>query len=176
MNAISFWIRVAGFLLVACGSFAIWAFAGRIFTTNWSLYMACAVVFLIFGGFSLLPGSGQTTRGINWHLLWIFPLGFGIYAIVWCITWFTFKNDFGLISGSAIGIFALTTVFKFGLGFKSGLFEATCVVFFCYTIGYYLGEQISFVFTGTPGKLGWGAGFGLGMGVGLSYLVSLSRR
>lgn len=176
MNQMGYWFRVAGFVLVGCGSFAIWAFGSQFFASEMSLYSACAIVFLLLGGVSLLPYSGMGSNRVNLRLLWLFPLAFVIYAVTWCFGWFTFRNHFGEIMGSAIGILAITSVFKLGLRFKTTVFEAASVVFFCYTIGYYLGEKAYQVYSGTPGKLGWGVGFGLGMGAGLSYLVAISRR
>lgn len=165
--------RSVYFSLVGVFSFAIWAFCSGIFQNTASLYSACAIIFILFGGLALLPYSNMDGGGVNTRILWIFPIGFLIYAGFWCLGWFTFRNHFGEIMGSAVGIIALTAVFKWGLGFNRSIFEAAAVVFSCYTIGYYLGEKAAAEIPGIAGKLLWGWGLGLGMGVGLSYLVSL---
>ena len=134
------------------------------------------MVFFVLGGLSLLPFSGTGDRTVNWKILWIFPLGFLVFAISWCIGWFSAPNHFGEIMGSAVGIVAMTSLLRYLLRIDRPLLESTAVVFFFYTIGYYLGEKIYVEYGGLPGKLGWGLGFGAGLGLGLAYLVQKSVR
>lgn len=175
MNWLATLVRTLLFALVGVGSFAIWAFCAPIFQSTASLYTACAFVFFVFGGGALLPFSGINKAKICLKPIWLFPISFLIFAIFWCFGWFIFRNHFGEIVGSTLGIIAMTTVFKLGLAFNRSIFEAACVVFFSYTIGYYMGEKAYQEIAGIAGKLLWGGGFGLGMGFGLSYLIGLNR-
>lgn len=173
---IRFLLPALGFAFVAIASFSVWAFGGKWLSSTTQLYSACAIVFLLFGGISLLPYSSSEGRKPLWKLVWAFPLSFLIFSILWCVGWFLFKSHFGEIMGSAFGIFAMVWLMKFIIGFNARLLEVAAVVFLFYTIGYYLGEKCYAEIGGLWGKLSWGAGFGLGMGAGLSYLVQLSAR
>ena len=162
------------FSLVALISFSMWAFSGHVgVNSTTSLYLVCAGIFFILGGLSLIPYSGNKGKPV-WKLLWVFPLSFLLFALFWCIGWFTFRSHFGEIMGSAVGIVAMTAVIKRALSFDRSVIEAAAVVFLFFTMGYYLGEFAYKEWGGTVGKLGWGAGFGIGLGAGLSYLVQLA--
>lgn len=169
-------VRTIGFTLVGVLSFSIWAFFSGKFSSEIGLYIGCAIVFLVLGGPSLLPYSGKNTHRINPHLLWLFPIGFLVYAVFWCIGWFMYRNHFGEIMGSAIGIIALCAIFKAGLRYKKGVLEAAAMAFLFYTVFYYLGEKTYQEIGGLAGKLGWGIGFGAGLGAGLSHLVGISTQ
>ena len=174
---IRYLLPALGFTLVSLASFSVWAFGGgKWFSSTGSLYTACAVVFFVLGGLSLLPFSGTNNQAVNWKILWMFPLGFLSFAVFWCIGWFAFPNHFGEIMGSALGIVAMTALLKRFLGIDKPLLETAAVVFLCYTIGYYLGEKIYGEVGGLGGKLGWGLGFGGGLGLGLGYLIQQSVR
>ena len=170
-------IPTALFTAVSLGSFALWAFgAGRFLHSETSLYIACATVFFVLGGLSLLPFSGVGEKTFNRKIFWLFPASFLLFASFWCAGWLLFRSHFGEIIGSAVGIFAMTAVLKAGLRFSRTIFEAAPVVFCTYTIGYYIGEKLYQDIGGTTGKLAWGLGFGVGLGLGLSYLIQLSQR
>lgn len=173
---IRYLVPTVGFTLVALASFSVWAFAGKWFSSTGGLYGACAFVFFALGGLSLLPFSGKEGRKPLWGLVWLFPLSFVVYAILWCVFWFAFKSHFGEIIGSAIGIFGMVAVLKSRLRFSGSLIEAAAVVFLFYTVGYYLGEKAYQEIGGLWGKLGWGLGFGLGMGAGLARVIQLPSK
>jgi len=175
MNLASTLVKTLLFSLVGVCSFAIWTFCSPIFQPIVSLYTACAIVFIIFGGAALLPFTGENTAKSSFRTIGLFAVSFVVFAIFWCMGWFSFRNHFGEILGSTVGIFALTAIFRAGLSFQRSTFEAACVVFFSYTLGYYMGEKAYQELGGIAGKLLWGWGFGLGMGFGLSYLISLDR-
>jgi len=165
-----------GFTLVAIASFSVWAFGAKWLPSTSLLYASCAFIFLVFGGLALLPYSGDAETKPRWKILWLFPLSFLVYSILWCAGWFAFKSNFGQIMGSACGILGMTFVLKSGLTFCRTTIETSLIVFGIYTVGYYLGEQAYFAIGGIWGKLLWGVGFGLGMGAGLVYLIQLSAR
>ena len=170
-------VPAVGFTQVSLASFSLWAFGGgKWFSSPGSLYTACAVVFLVLGGFSLLPFSGTNNQAVNWKILWMFPLSFLSFAGFWCIGWFTFPNHFGEIMGSALGIITMTALLKLCLRIERPAIEMAAVVFLCYTLGYYLGEKVYGEVGGLAGKLGWGLGFGGGLGFGLTYLIQQSLR
>lgn len=104
---IRFLLPALGFAFVAIASFSVWAFGGKWLSSTTQLYSACAIVFLLFGGISLLPYSSSEGRKPLWKLVWAFPLSFLIFSILWCVGWFLFKSHFGEIMGSAFGIFAM---------------------------------------------------------------------
>ena len=171
---IRYLLPTIAFTLVAVASFSIWAFGGKLLPSTAALYTGCAVVFFVLGGVSLLPFSGRDGMRVQWSLLWLFPVAFAVYAICWSAGWFTFKNRFGEIAGSIVGIFAMTAVLRTKLYSSMRLLEAAAVVFLFYTAGYYAGEMWFKTAGGLQGKLGWGACYGAGLGAGLVYLIQQS--
>jgi hypothetical protein len=120
-----------------------------------------------------------------------FSLGFLIYAFVWSVAWFAFRNTFGEVIGSFLGLLALVAVLRQGRSKTQDLFTATAVVFFWYTLGYYLGGQSYEALQNrgalaielpwerttvvTLARFSWGLFYGLGLGFGLARMLQASR-
>ena len=182
------------FMLVAVASFSLWAFGGKIFKSEISLYTGCAVVFLGLGGLALAPGSGFVGLQKIMKLCVAFAFGFILYAIIWSLAWFQFRNTFGEVIGSSLGLAAMLWMMKFILkkSFRDSFLATLAIVFLCHTIGYYTGELFNFALLGrgpidlssmieskktaaTLSKLAWGVFYGLGLGTGLSLAVQRFR-
>ncbi len=156
------------------------------------MYAVCAAVLLGLGGFALVPFSGITgsKRIANWILA--FGCGIASYAFLWSVAWFTFRNTFGEIVGSTIGIFALVTILKKWMRFRFPFTGVFATMFFWHTLGYYTGGFAYDCLQGrgpfgidldatrtqiaTLARLSWGLFYGLGFGAGLSYLLQTSRQ
>lgn len=180
------------FTLVAVASFCVWAFGGSFFSSEKTMYAGCAVVLLGLGGLSLTPRSGLDgyKRVTNWSIA--FAFAFTIYAILWSIAWFVFRNTFGEIIGSSLGIFSMVLILKYWMKFNYTVLSVTGVVFLFHSLGYYFGglfyDSINgrgiLAFTpdldrqaiGTLAKLAWGVFYGLGFGAGMSWLLQTSRQ
>lgn len=179
------------FTLVALLSFAVWAFGSALHTSETGMYALCAVVFFGLGGAALAPASGASGRRNLTGFSLRFSLGFLIYAFVWSVAWFAFRNTFGEVLGSFLGLLALVAVLRQGRSKKQDLFTATAVVFFWYTLGYYLGGQSYEALQNrgalaielpwdratvvTLARFSWGLFYGLGLGFGLARMLQASR-
>lgn len=182
------------FTLVAVLSFCCWAFGGRFFGSEYSLYAGCAIVFFGLGGAALFPASGLGKKSLFRFSL-AFAASFLLYALVWSVCWFGLKNTFGEILGSALGLCLMIALFRklSGLSRGQSLLTATAVAFLCHSIGYYLGDFLHAAFLGRGpmplneiigdrktaaivSKLAWGVCYGLGFGLGLSLVLHRSAQ
>ncbi len=179
------------FSLVALISFAFWAFGSAWNLSEVSTYTLCAAVFFGSGGLALSPASGA--RGMRGLLAFSarFSIGFLIYAIVWSVSWFAFRNTFGEVLGSFVGLTALVAVLRSGRSKTPDLLTATAVVSLWYTLGYYLGGQSYEALQNrgalaidlpweratvvTVARFSWGLFYGLGLGFGLARMLQASR-
>ncbi|MAS96592.1 MAG: hypothetical protein CMO55_25665 [Verrucomicrobiales bacterium] len=180
------------FTVTSVLSFSIWAWGGKYFPSEVLLYSACAVVFLLFGGISLLPGSGISSFRKQATFSLRFAIGFISFSVLWIVFWFAFRNTFGEVLGSWLGILAMLLIFKPTPRRALPLIISTSIVFSWYTVGYYLGEMLYYSLQGkgtTPvelalsnrsivlvARLAWGVCFGLGMGTGLAHYTQISRQ
>ncbi len=180
------------FTLISLFAFAFWAFGGSFFEREWQLYAACATTFLLGGGLSLLPGSGYRSKREATEFVVRFALGFLAYAVIWSVAWFTFRNTYGEITGSFLGLAALAAVLGQKKKFPSGFLSGVAIIFLWHTIGYYTGGflyemlrnrgQFGVELGTAPettvhiARLAWGLGYGAGLGYGLSRWLQLSRQ
>lgn len=179
------------FTIVTLLSFSIWAFGSRVFTSEPSLYAACALVFLGLGGLALTPGSILETKKDIASFCLRFAVGFAAYAFLWSISWFTFQDTFGEVLGSFVGLLAMMTLLRREAACSHSILTATAVAFLWHTLGYYtggltyqalqgrgqLGIQLPFEPSTivTLARLSWGLFFGLGFGIGLASLIQRPR-
>lgn len=185
-------LRTLLFTAVSLIAFAVWALGSSVFQSEWQLYAACAAVFLLGGGISLLPGSHTNSRSKRSEFLLRFALGFLVYAVIWSVAWFTFRNTFGEICGSFFGLIGLVAVFGKGRTFSGSFLSGVAVIFLWHTVGYYTGGFL-YEMLQNRGRFGielsidpktivliarfaWGLGYGAGLGYGLSRWLQLSRQ
>lgn len=179
------------FTLVALLSFAVWAIGASLYTSEVGMYILCAVVFFGLGGLALRPalGSNPTKRALAFSLH--FAAGFLIYAFIWSVAWFTFRNTFGEVIGSFFGLLGLVLVLRRCMPSRPELLTATAVVFLWHTLGYYLGGQCYEALQNrgilaidlpmergtvvTLARFSWGLFYGLGLGYGLSRMLQSAR-
>lgn len=184
--------RTILFTVTSLLSFSAWAFGSGVFSSEISMYSACAAVFLILGGVSLLPGSQLHSAGEKALFCLCFLVGFLLYAVVWSVAWFSFRDTFGEVIGSAIGLLILTAILRIKLKGTGSLMTAFAALFLWYTLGYYTG---GFLYKALQNRgpfgidlaasaqtitllarFSWGLCFGLGLGFGLSRMIHLSRQ
>jgi hypothetical protein len=179
------------FTLVALLSFAIWALGSAWYTSETGMYTLCAIVFFGLGGLALSPSAGVTGGKNLVGFSLRFACGFLIYAFLWTVAWFTFRNTFGEVTGSFFGLAGLVWVLRRGLHPKWDLPTATAVVFLWHTLGYYLGGQAYDALQNrgvlaielpwgrgavvTLARFSWGLFYGLGLGYGLARMLQASR-
>ena len=184
-------LSTVAFTLVALLSFAVWAIGSSLYTSEVGMYMLCAVVFFGFGGLALSPAAGVKGKIPTIAFSLRFAGGFLIYAFLWSVAWFAFRNPFGEVIGSFFGLIALVAVLRSGLPASTDLITATAGVFLCYTLGYYLGGQAyealqnrGALAIGLPferdtvvmlARFSWGLFYGLGLGYGLSRMLHAPR-
>ncbi|MEX2579420.1 MAG: hypothetical protein WD342_10210 [Verrucomicrobiales bacterium] len=173
-------------------AFCVWAFGGRFFESEKTMYAGCAAVFLGLGGLALTPGSGLKEKGAVPRFCLAFAVAFVVYSLIWSVAWFTFRNTFGEIVGSFAGLLGLVAVVRAWMKFTFPLLTATAVVFLWHTLGYYTGGFLydsiqgrgavgfdfiaSEPFAPLAAKLAWGLFYGLGLGLGLGSLLQMSRQ
>lgn len=184
-------ISAGCFTLVSLLSFSIWAWGGRLFSSEPILYTACAVVFLLLGGIALLPATGLSSVRQATAFCLKFAMGFVVFAFLWSAAWFFFRDTFGEVVGSFAGILTMTLILRFRSAARAPLFISVSIIFLWYTVGYYSGEfayqslqgkgRFPLAWHGAPAditliaRLAWGACFGLGMGTGLAHFLQISR-
>lgn len=178
-------LSAALFTLASLLAFSCWAFGAMLFPSEAGLYLSCALVFLATGGLALLPALGNCRPGRALRLVAVFAAAFLCYAVLWSGAWFAFRNTFGEIIGSAVGLFAFVAVFRAGMKLAGpSLFASVAMLFLCHSIGYYGGEFLHDALIGrgpwpielfdsprhaaAAAKLAWGLGYGLGLGLGTS--------
>lgn len=179
------------FTLVALLSFAIWAVGSSLYRSETAMYSLCALVFFGLGGFALSPAAprqdGKSLAGLSLR----FAAGFALYALIWSVSWFQFRDTFGEIVGSFFGLLGLVAIFRGKQASGYGLLTATSVVFLWHTLGYYLGGQAYLALQNrgplamdlpfesktvtTLARFSWGLFYGLGLGYGLSRLIHESK-
>ncbi len=181
----------AAFTLVALLSFAVWALGSSLYTSEVGMYVLCAVVFFGFGGLSLCPAAGTNGKKQTIAFCLRFAGGFLIYAFLWSVAWFAFRNPFGEVIGSFLGLTALVAVLRAGLPRSTDLLTATAGVFLWYTLGYHLGGQAYDALQNrgitaielplergtvvTLARFSWGLFYGLGLGYGLARMLHVPR-
>lgn len=177
------------FTLVAVASFSCWAFGGRLFHSELTLYTACAVVFLGLGGVALSPGLPPGKGGIVRFSV-VFAVSFLAYAFLWSTAWFLLPNTLGEVVGSTLGLIALVAIMKKALALDIALLSGVAIVFLMHTLGYYLGGFAYEALQGrgpyalnleaplptvrTLARLSWGIGYGLGLGCRILALFHAS--
>lgn len=179
-----------GFALVSLAAFSIWAFAGKFFAPlggEVAMYAAIAAVFLGFSGLLL----GRLAGGIGRFYQAFLP-AFFLYAIVWCIAWFAFKNRTGEWLGAAAGSLIFTYISMKMLGSTRGWLLAAVALFCLHTAGYFAGDWAMYdvwlsadnladltkkdrTQAALMGKLSWGLFYGLGFGAGIGCVFHRAR-
>ncbi len=161
-------LSVLWFALVTLLSYACWAFGSRLLGSPVALYTACTAVFLGLGSTALYPLVRTQCGRARFFLIYLFAfLG---YAALWVLLWSYFHDKHGEIFGSMLGLAAMATVFRLGIGRPVDVITGTALLFLWHTAGYHLGELIHQEFSHTHttlARLGWGLGHGLGFGAGL---------
>jgi hypothetical protein len=171
-----------GFAGVSVAAFAVWACAGKWLHAHVGeagLYVACAMVFIVFSGLALhglARGPGSLVRFYK-----IFLPAFGCYAVAWSAAWLACGFGLGEWLGCLVGSFVLAVMIGRGLGHFHSVLKVSLVMFALHSAGYFLGEKLFYWLVnsthggmrGTPlaalAKLGWGMLYGLGLGAGLGY-------
>ena len=156
------------FGIVSLLAYMIWAF--RIVPGQAAMYSTIAAVYLILSGWALSRLLIVPNATLKFSLL--FATGFLLYAIGWCMLWFTLKGKYhGDLWGSLLGLALLTWLFQKAFRAFDGFLPTLAILFLFHSIGYYLGYEANTFFGGTTGKLLWGAAHGLGFGAGLGNLI-----
>jgi len=180
------------FTLVALLSFSVWALGSRLYSSEIGMYTICALVFFGLGGLTLIPGSGIAGRKAVAGFCIRFALGFTGYAAIWTTAWFTFRNTFGEVIGSFLGLVILVAALRRGVSSTHDFLTAVAVVFLWHTLGYYTGGlayqtlQNGGVFAVelpfdratvvTLARFSWGLFYGLGLGYGLVRITRGHQR
>lgn len=176
-----------GFALVSLLAFSIWAFAGRWFPGELSLYTAIAAVFLGLSGIVLGPLAGGAGRFYR-----AFLPAFLVYAVLWCVAWFGIGGKPGEWVGAVIGGLAFTVISLRILGNSQGWLGATLVFLVLHCAGYFAGDWAYTYAKGhlpqlseslglagpdvrNAGRLAWGLFYGLGFGAGIGWVFHQGR-
>jgi len=190
MNGMRF-LSVGLFTLVAVLSFSCWAWGGGVFGSEVAMYAACAVVFLFGGGLATWPILSGTARFRWTYSLW-FAVGFILYSILWTAAWFVFRNTWGEVLGSSLGLIGLAWVLRRYANPDHSILAVVAILFLFHSLGYYAGDFFHSALQGrgslplalpfapaTVGllaKLAWGICYGLGLGWGLQAVLHPARQ
>lgn len=170
------------FSIVSVAAYSIWAFAGRLFPNESSLYAAITICYLAMGGGAVYLASARNASLLRtWTSI---AAGFICFGILWSALYFWIGGTHGETFGNALGLLAFVAVVKVIHRSPNGIFTPLSVAFFASTLGYYLGELGEFWLKGMPtvlpslsdsyataGKLVWGFFHGFGLGVALTFTI-----
>lgn len=168
-------LSVTGFTFVTLAAYACWAFGGNFLGSPVVLYLACTIVFLVLGSFSLYPLAAESTSKKRFFAT--YTIGFLGYAICWCVFWMLLHNKTGEWIGSLVGLLVMTFAFRLGIKRPQKLLLPFFLLFLFHSIGYFAGEQIHLALRHshtTLARLGWGFAHGLGFAIGLTALLNSS--
>lgn len=145
-------------LLTVGGAYALWTL----------LYVGVAGVLLA----RLVPGRGNLARFIG-----VFALGFTLYAMGWCVGWFTLKWGWGELLGTLAGAALLHGVLVTAFG-RGGLFLRTFpMIAAAHLAGYFLGEGVWLMLDHSPvGMTLWGVIYGVLIGASLGWTLDRVQR
>lgn len=185
------YLSVGLFSLVAILSFSCWAWGGGIFPSELMMYAACALVFLLGGGMAMWPILGGPCR-MRWTYCLRFALGFILYSILWSAAWFVFRNTWGEILGSSLGVVGLTSFLRRYTNRELSFVAVVALLFLFHSLGYYAGDSLHSALqgrgnlpltlpfapamVGVLSKLAWGVCYGLGLGWGLTQVLQPARQ
>ena len=164
------------FCLVSMVAFSVWAFAGKRLSHSLGeagFYAVCALVFIGLAGLELRQlVIGPRALG---RFYGAFTVGFGAYAVAWCLAWFLVRGKAGEWLGSLAGTAALALVLTQAFSATRSLVRVSVVLFITHSTGYFVGELVYASLSGKAGMLLWGVAYGLGFGVGLGYALYLCQ-
>lgn len=179
------------FAFVALLSFSVWAVGSFLYRSEPSMYALCALVFFGLGGLALSPAVSLSGRRSCVIFCLRFAAGFSIYALLWSVCWFHFRDTTGEVLGSFFGLLGLVAVLRGKRAAGHDLLTATAIVFLWHTLGYYLGGlayqalqnrgqfAIELPFDGKTvtilARFSWGLFYGLGLGYGLTRMLHGTR-
>ena len=169
------------FALVSMVAYSIWAFGGRAFPNEGTLYAAITLCFFVLGGLAIFFTSARkASLARTWSAV---ALGFLGYGILWSACWFWIGGTHGETFGNFAGWTWLTVISRKVYRSSAALLVPISVAFLSSSLGYYLGELVEFWLKGRPsvlpalatsfpttGKLMWGLFHGLGLGYGLAFI------
>jgi hypothetical protein len=185
------------FCVVSLLGFAPWAFGGRAITAQvgeGGLYALCALAFMGSAGVllrSLVIGPVPLGRFYG-----LFASGFFLYAVGWCVAWFSLARRIGMrgagLVGALVGTILMGIVILEAFGARQKRCSGVVLFFLGHTAGYFLGdllygwshtENAMSLLGGMLGKNGvaifgkllWGVAYGLGMGAGLGALFHAAQ-
>lgn len=184
-------LSVGLFSLVAILSFSCWAWGGSVFPSEVIMYAACALVFLLGGGMAMWPILGGTSR-FRWTYCLRFALGYILYSILWSAAWFLFRNTWGEILGSSLGLVGLTGFLRRYTKQELSFVTVVAILFLFHSLGYYAGDFLHSALQGRGNvplslpcapatvavlsKLAWGVCYGMGLGWGLHQVLQTARQ
>lgn len=157
-----------GFAAVSVAAFSVWAFAGRRFPGEGTMYAAVAAVFVALSGIVLHPLVAGPRRLLRFTAA--FVPAFLAYAAAWCAAWFILKGRPGEWVGSAAGSLAFTLVAGAMLRNLRAFPRLALMIFACHSAGYFAGGEVyawANPHSATLAKLGWGLAYGFGFGTGI---------
>ena len=174
-------IGTVGFTAVSIAGFAVWAFGGRWFRSEVSLYAASAAVFIAASGLflhRLIDGAARIVRFYK-----AFIPAFLAYALVWCLCWFEGRDGAGEWLGSLFGCAAFVVVLAAVFRNWRNVVLAVLLVFALHSAGYFAGGWAykragatarrelgwSRQTAGVVARLSWGLFYGLGFGAGIGF-------
>ncbi len=161
-----------GFAAVSVAAFSVWAFAGKKFPNEGTMYAAVAAVFVALSGIVLHPLVAGPRRLLRFTAA--FVPAFLAYAAAWCAAWFPLRDRTGEWLGSAGGSVAFALVAGAMLRNLRAVPRVALLLFACHSAGYFAGGEVHAWATphsATAAMLGWGLayGFGFGAGIGIAF-------
>ena len=162
-------------------------FAGQTFyraVGETGLYVACAVVFVVFSGLllhRLIIGPGSLSRFYK-----VFTLAFLAYAVAWTIGWMTLRGNIGSVVGLLAGTAAMGVLLAQAFAAGDATWKIIAALFVGNALGYFAGgwahnavlvleetDMLGIVLDRpawvTLSKAIWGLCYGLGFGAGIGF-------
>ena len=165
-----------GFAVVSLCVFATVAFGERWMYRNLGLvgaYLAWTVLFILLGGAVL--GSLVVVRWRLPKFYLLYGLAFFVYAVGWCLAYFTMPGKAGEWLGSLAGSVLMALVFAAGFGVLRSALKFSALLFITNSLGYFIGDTFNAYFGGSGGMLLWGLAYGLFLGAGIGAVLHFAQ-
>lgn len=190
-------VGALGFGGVSTAVFLVWAIAGVSLSRalgEAGFYAVCALLFIGLSGWVLEGLLIERGRLAAFYAL--FTGAFSLYAIAWCLAWFTLVKPLNPAGagwvGALLGTALMSGAFAWPFGARQYCFAVFVILFACNASGYFLGDYFySFLKTqrameiigeidpatrATLAKLLWGAAYGLGFGAGIGFALHICQK
>jgi hypothetical protein len=170
----SLWTGCLGFGVTSLIVFGVWAFGGQWMYINLGesgFYAVCALLFIGLSGCILNRLIIGHRTQLRFYVLW--SGAFGLYAVCWCLAWFTLQGKPGEWVGAVLGTIAMALALAWAFGALRRFTRIALSLLVTNLVGYFLGDFLHRQADPPISMFLWGAAYGFiwGLGIGDALYV-----